>query len=200
VLAREPLRSAASSTPAIEPIGQARMFQSQASFAKLASLVGTTVQRWAAAHFLFVRMGRAEYEWVERAVTGLGYEFVHLEWVPRSGLMRVYIDRDGGVGLDDCARVSDHLSRSLAVEGIAYDRLEVSSPGLDRPLARERDFKRFAGHKARVVLRVPMNGRKNITGVIGESRNGSITLRMDGNVVFVVDLANVDKARLVPEL
>ena len=176
------------------------IFQSRTSFAKLATLVGTTVQRWAAAHFLFVRMGRAEYECVERAVTGLGYEFVHLEWVPRSGLMRVYIDKNGGVGVEDCARVSDHLSRSMVVEGIPYDRLEVSSPGLDRPLARAGDFKRFAGHRARVVLRVPMNGRKNITGVIGEARNGSISLKADGNVVFVIDLANVDKARLVPEL
>jgi ribosome maturation factor RimP len=145
-------------------------------------------------------MGRTEHEWVERAVSGLGYEFVHLEWVPRSGLMRVYIDKEGGVGVEDCARVSDHLSRSMAVEGFEYDRLEVSSPGLDRPLARERDFKRFAGRKARVVLRVPMNGRKNITGIIGESRNGSISLTTEGNVVFVIDLANVEKARLVPEL
>ncbi|MPZ45383.1 MAG: ribosome maturation factor RimP [Betaproteobacteria bacterium] len=145
-------------------------------------------------------MNRNQYEWVERAVTGLGYEFVHLEWVPRSGLMRVYIDKEGGVNLDDCARVSEHLGRSMAVEGIAYDRLEISSPGLDRPLARELDFKRFAGHKARIVLRIPVSGRKTITGVIGESKNGSIVLAADGNVVFVIDLANVDKARLVPEL
>jgi ribosome maturation factor RimP len=130
----------------------------------------------------------------------LGYEFVHLEWVPRSGLMRVYIDKEGGVSVDDCARVSEHLSRSMTVEGIPYDRLEVSSPGLDRPLARAQDFKRFAGHKARVVLRVPVNGRKTITGLIGESRNGSIALTADGNVVFVIDWANIDKARLVPEL
>jgi ribosome maturation factor RimP len=145
-------------------------------------------------------MGRSELDWVERAVSGLGYEFVHLEWVPRSGLMRVYIDKDGGVGLEDCARVSDHLTRSMAVEGFEYDRLEVSSPGLDRPLGRERDFRRFTGRKARVVLRVPMNGRKNVTGIIGETRNGSISLTTEGNVVFVIDLANVEKARLVPEL
>jgi ribosome maturation factor RimP len=150
--------------------------------------------------FFVCAMNRNQYEWVERAVTGLGYEFVHLEWVPRSGLMRVYIDKEGGISVDDCARVSDHLSRSMTVEGIAYDRLEVSSPGLDRPLARERDFKRFAGHKARVVLRVPVNGRKTITGTIGESKNGSIALAADGNVVFVIDMANIDKARLVPEL
>jgi ribosome maturation factor RimP len=150
--------------------------------------------------FFVCAMNRSQYEWVERAVAGLGYEFVHLEWVPRSGLMRVYIDKEGGVSVDDCARVSEHLSRSMTVEGIPYDRLEVSSPGLDRPLARAQDFKRFAGHKARVVLRVPVNGRKTITGLIGESRNGSIALTADGNVVFVIDWANIDKARLVPEL
>jgi ribosome maturation factor RimP len=146
-------------------------------------------------------MDRNDYESaVERLVTGLGYEFVHLEWVPRSGLMRVYIDKEDGVNVDDCARVSEHLSRSLAVEGIAYERLEVSSPGLDRPLARERDFKRFAGRKARIVLRMPMNGRKTVTGVIGESKDGSITVAAEGNLVFVIDVANIDKARLVPEL
>lgn len=145
-------------------------------------------------------MNRDHYEWIERAVTGLGYEFVHLEWVPRSGLVRVYVDKQGGINIDDCARVSEHLSRSMAVEGIDYERLEVSSPGLDRPLARERDFERFVGHKARVVLRVPVNGRRTITGVIGESKNGTVTLEGDRNAVFVIELANVDKARLVPEL
>ena len=143
--------------------------------------------------------GKAQYESVERAVRGLGYEFVHMEWVPRSGLMRVYIDTPNGVGLDDCARVSEQLSRTMAVEGLSYDRLEVSSPGLDRPLAKEEDFKRFVGRKARVVLRVPLNGRKNITGIIGEAKSGSISLTAE-KIVFVVDLANVDKARLVPEL
>lgn len=150
--------------------------------------------------FFVCAMNRNQYEWVERMVGGLGYEFVHLEWVPRSGLMRLYIDKHGGVNVDDCARVSEQLSRSMAVEGIDYDRLEVSSPGLDRPLARERDFKRFAGHRVRVVLRVPVNGRKTITGLIGGSKNGAITLETDENVVFVVDLANVEKARLVAEL
>jgi len=144
-------------------------------------------------------MNRNQNEAVERAVRGLGYEFVHLEWVPRSGLLRLYIDKPEGVGLEDCARVSDHLSRALTVEGLAYERLEVSSPGLDRPLAKEDDFKRFAGRKARVVLRVPVNGRKNITGTIGEAEPGQVSLAAD-NAVFVVDVANIDKARLVPEL
>ena len=146
-------------------------------------------------------MGRRQYEMVERVVSGLGYEFVHLEWVPRSGLMRVYIDNEGGVGLEDCARVSEQLGRTLSVEGIDYDRLEVSSPGLDRPLVKEKDFKRFAGHRARIALRMPMNGRKNVTGVIAyDSAPGCVTLSTEGGGSFVIELANVDKARLVPEL
>ncbi len=130
---------------------------------------------------------------------GLGYEFVHLEWIPRSGLVRVYIDKPDGVTVEDCARVSEHLGRTMAVEGLNYERLEVSSPGLDRPLAKEEDFRRFVGRKARVVLRVPLEGRKNITGTLSESAAGTIRLAAD-NGVFVVDLANVDKARLVPDL
>ena len=146
-------------------------------------------------------MSRIRYEMVERVVSGLGYEFVHLEWIPRSGLMRVYIDRESGVGLDDCARVSEQLSRTLSVEGVEYERLEVSSPGLDRPLVKEKDFKRFTGHRARIVLRMPMNGRKNFTGVIAhDSSPGCVTLSTEGGDSFVIELANVDKARLVPEL
>lgn len=145
-----------------------------------------------------MRTDRDEYAAVERALSGLGYEFVHLEWVPRSGLLRVYIDKPGGVGIEDCARVSDHLSRVLAVEGYAYERLEVSSPGLDRPLSREQDFKRFRGQRARIGLRVPVNGRKTYTGVLGEYANGAISVVADDGSIFTIDLANVEKARLVP--
>ena len=157
------------------------------------------MKRWAAAHFLFVPMNRSQHAAIERAVRGLGYEFVHLEWIPRSGLVRIYIDKPAGVNVDDCALVSEHLSRTMAVEGLSYERLEVSSPGLDRPLAKEDDFRRFVGRKARVVLRVPLNGRKNITGTLSESAVGTVRLAADDDV-FVVELANIDKARLVPEL
>lgn len=159
-----------------------------------------STSRWAAAHFLFVRTDRKEYLLVERAVSGLGYEFVHLEWVPRSGLLRVYIDKPGGISVDDCARVSDHLSRLAAVEGIGYERLEVSSPGLDRPLGSERDFKRFRGHRVRLALRVPVNGRRTLTGTLGDCMDGTICVQADDKSTIVIDLGNVDKARLVPGL
>lgn len=144
-------------------------------------------------------MDRRRYEWIERVVVGMGYEFVHVEWAGRSGLVRVYIDKSEGVGLEDCAAVSEQLSRAMTVEGIPYERLEISSPGLDRPLVRERDFQRFTGQRAKVVLRVPLNGRKNFSGTIAEAGDGSIRLEVDGGAVQL-DLSNIDKARLIPEL
>ena len=157
------------------------------------------MMRWAAAHFLFPSMRQIEYEWLDRVVSGLGYELVHLEWVPRNGLARVYIDKPGGVSVDDCARVSEHLSRAMTVEGYVYERLEVSSPGLDRPLARAKDFERYRGHKARVVLKVPVNGRKTVVGRLDMGGDNSIALIAEDATQFVLDLANVEKARLVPE-
>jgi ribosome maturation factor RimP len=145
-------------------------------------------------------MRQIEHEWLERVVAGLGFELVHLEWVPRNGLVRVYIDKPGGVTVDDCARVSEHLSRSMTVEGFEYERLEISSPGLDRPLARAKDFARFRGHKARIVLKVPVNGRKTVVGRLNSSGGDSVALVADDDTQFVFDLANVEKARLVPEL
>jgi len=145
-------------------------------------------------------VNKQHYDWIEKSVTGLGYEFVHLEWVGRSGLLRLYIDKPNGIALEDCALVSEHLSRAMLVEGIGYERLEVSSPGLDRPLARERDFIKFAGEKARIVLRVPQNGRKNFTGTLGAAVSGSLSLVLDDGETAVIQLSNIDKARLVPQL
>ena len=133
---------------------------------------------------------------VETTVTGLGYELVDLE-VSGRGLMRLLMDKPGGITLDDCERVSHHLTRLFAVEGVDYDRLEVSSPGLDRPLKKEADFVRFRGEKAQLKLRMPLAGRKNFTGILGEVQDGVLQLEVDGNQVLI-ELSNLDKARLVP--
>ena len=133
---------------------------------------------------------------VETTVTGLGYELVDLE-VSGRGLMRVLLDKPEGITLEDCERVSHQLTRLFAVEGVSYDRLEVSSPGLDRPLKKEADFVRFCGSKAQLKLRMPMAGRKNFTGILGEVRGGVLQLDVDGNQVSI-ELSNLDKARLVP--
>jgi ribosome maturation factor RimP len=87
----------------------------------------------------------------------------------------------------------------LAVENINYDRLEVSSPGLDRLLKNERDFVRFAGQKARIKLRIPVDGQRNFVGVLRETGAGKVRLEVDGKVLSL-DLANLEKARLVPAI
>ncbi len=137
-------------------------------------------------------------DFVERTLNGLGYELVDLERSGR-GLMRVFIDKAEGINVDDCALVSNQLTRLFEVEHVPYDRLEVSSPGLDRVLRGERDFARFAGERARVKVRIPVNGQRNFTGRLGPVAEGALSLEIDGAMVRL-DLANVEKARLVPQI
>lgn len=133
---------------------------------------------------------------METTLTGLGYELVDLE-VSGRGLMRVLMDKPGGIALEDCEQVSHQLTRLFAVEGVSYERLEVSSPGLDRPLKKEADFVRFRGEKVQIKLRMPLTGRKNFSGIMGEVQGGTLQLDVDGNQV-AIELSNIDKARLVP--
>lgn len=136
---------------------------------------------------------------LETTLSGLGYELVDMERTSQGRLMRIYIDKPGGIMLDDCAAVSNHLSRVLTVENVSYERLEISSPGLDRPLKKERDFVRFAGQKVRVKLRVPQEGQRNFVGLLQETHGGKVALDVEGKAV-TFDLANLDKARLVPAI
>src|SRR5688500_11144915 len=129
----------------------------------------------------------------------MGYELVDVQASNGGRLLRLFIDKPGGVTLDDCAAISRHLTRVLAVEGIDYERLEVSSPGLDRPLRKEQDFVRYAGQKARIKVRVPVAGQRNFVGVLRDTRAGKVEIEVDGKTVSL-DLANLDKARLVPAL
>ncbi len=134
---------------------------------------------------------------VEKTVIGLGYEFVDLERVGR-GLMRVYIDKPDGVNVDDCATVSHQLTRLFVVEGVDYDRLEVSSPGLDRPLRKAADFVRFSGREVRLRTRMPRDGRRNFAGRILAVTGERLTLEVEGaNIDF--ELGDLDRAHLVPE-
>jgi ribosome maturation factor RimP len=164
---------------------------------------------------------------IERTVVGLGYEFVELER-GGGGLLRVTLDAPqapGGIGLDDCERVSRQLTRVLEVEGIDYDRLEVSSPGLDRRLSKPQDFARFTGQQVQVQLVEPVDGRRRLRGrlvaLMGTAGDERITLELTDDTpapdakgqrrrqakgsarpvrVVEVALAAIDKARLVPEL
>jgi ribosome maturation factor RimP len=134
---------------------------------------------------------------LENTLAGLGYELVDLERSPKGALMRIFIDKPGGITVEDCALVSNHLDRVFTVENVAYDRLEISSPGLDRPLRKAEDFVRFSGQKAKLKLRVPLEGQRNFVGVIRECEAGKVGIEVDGRVLSV-DLGNVDKARLMP--
>jgi ribosome maturation factor RimP len=137
---------------------------------------------------------------LERTVAGLGCQLADFDFSNRNRLLRVFIDRQsGGVTLDDCEAVTRQLQRVLPVEGIDYDRLEVSSPGLDRRLKKASDFARFAGHRADVRLRVPVNGRRNFVGTLRGVKGDRVELDFDGGHLDF-DLADMDRARLVPEL
>jgi ribosome maturation factor RimP len=136
---------------------------------------------------------------LETTLAGMGYELVGVERPSRGGLLRLYIDKPGGITLDDCSAVSNQVSRVLTVENVSYDRLEVSSPGLDRLLKGERDFTRFAGQRARVRTRMPVDGQRNFKGVVREASAGRVQLEVDGKVISL-DIGNVETARLVPDL
>jgi ribosome maturation factor RimP len=135
---------------------------------------------------------------IETTVNGLGYELVDFERSGR-GLLRVFIDKPEGISVEDCQTVSNQLTRLFLVENVEYDRLEISSPGLDRALKKEADFMRFAGEKVQLKLRMPLAGRKNFAGIIGTVKEGVLQLDVDGSQVEI-ELSNLDKARLVPNL
>ncbi len=137
---------------------------------------------------------------VESTVAGMGYELVDAQVSNRGRLLRVFIDKQCGITVDDCADVSRQLSRVFAVEGVDYDRLEVSSPGLDRPLRRAADFERFAGQKVDVRMRTADHtGRRRFVGTLRGAAAGSATVEVEGQTVELA-LDGIERARLVPEL
>jgi len=139
-------------------------------------------------------------EVVESVVAGMGYELVDLQASNGGRLLRLFIDKAGGINVDDCAAVSRQLSRVLEVEGVDYERLEVSSPGLDRQLRKHADFARFAGQKAELKMLTPdASGRRRYVGVLRGVEAGQVTLELDGQEVALA-LDDLERAKLVPEL
>jgi ribosome maturation factor RimP len=148
---------------------------------------------------------------IERTVTGLGYELVDVER-SAAGLLRVTIDRMPGtrypgaegeaVTVDDCERVTRQLQYALEVAGLAYERLEVSSPGLDRPLKTEEHYRRFAGQAVSLTLKLPFQGRKHWTGTLQPRDGGWRLVTTDGKskTEEALDFAfdEVRETRLVP--
>ncbi|NML25405.1 ribosome maturation factor RimP [Zoogloea dura] len=134
---------------------------------------------------------------IEQTAEGLGYELVDFETSPRGRLMRVFIDSPNGITVDDCATVSNQLTRIFEVENVDYDRLEVSSPGLDRPLSKPADFERFAGQDVQVRLRMPIANQRNFSGVLQGLKEGMVTLETEKGSMEI-PFEEIEKARLVP--
>jgi ribosome maturation factor RimP len=134
-------------------------------------------------------------------VSGMGYELVELQAANGGRMLRLFIDKAGGIDVEDCAAVSRQLSRVFEVEGVDYERLEVSSPGLDRPLRKAADFLRFAGHKADVRMRTAdSTGRRRYVGVLRGVAAGAVDVELEGKTTVRLALDDLERARLVPEL
>ena len=141
---------------------------------------------------------------VRQEVELLGYELVGVELTGQSKgatLLRIYIDHADGITLDDCVAVSHQVSGVLDVEDPIKEnyRLEVSSPGLDRPLFTKEHFRRFCGHKASVKLRTKVAGRRKIVGVLIAVGEDEVVVDEAGER-YTVAFDSIDSARLVPEL
>ena len=135
-------------------------------------------------------------------IEDMGYEFVGLEHRsnPKNPVLVIYIDRPEGIAVDDCENVSREVAALLDVEDPipGHYNLEVSSPGLDRPLFTLQQFERFRGEQAKVSLYAPLDGRRKFKGTILGATEGVVKLEQDGTEVEL-DMGNIAKARLVPD-
>ena len=138
---------------------------------------------------------------IASALPNFGCTLVDCERVSGANLLRILIDKDGGVTVDDCALVSNHLIRLFEVEGVTYDRLEVSSPGLDRPLITHEDYERFKGELVSVQTNLPVNGRKNFKGVLrGLNAEQEVVISIENDQQISIDLREIRRTKLVPKI
>ncbi len=137
---------------------------------------------------------------IEPVLAEMGIELVDMEYRSGQGrrVLSIYADRPTGINLDDCAMVSREIGNLLDVKDLLQHHyvLEVSSPGLNRPLKREKDFLRAIGQKIKVKTAVPLKGRKNFSGVLQSFENGTLQLKLDDTVVRI-SKESVNKANLV---
>jgi ribosome maturation factor RimP len=133
---------------------------------------------------------------------GLSLVDIEYKWERGGWIFRVLIDKTQGITLDDCARVSREFGQLLDVENIipASYRLEVSSPGLDRPLKKEADFIKYTGRRVRIKTREPVSGRRNFKGDLLGCAEAKVTVKVEGGEVFTIPLASILKANLALEL
>jgi len=137
---------------------------------------------------------------LERVVEFAGMELVHVEARRESGgmVLRLFIDREGGVTLDDCARVSRQVSAELDVDDPLPGRytLEVSSPGLDRPLSKDRDFQRFSGQTVRIVTAAPLDGQRHFKGRLNGLAEGLVHVVLEDGREIAIPREMMTSARL----
>lgn len=152
--------------------------------------------------FFFTRMAISDQieQLVEAPIESLGYELVGVEYIQNgvNTVLRLYIDSEQGIGIEDCERVSHQVSGILEVEdpiSSAY-ALEISSPGFDRPLFKERDFVRFTGSDVKIAMKLPIQGRRNFRGILQGFSDGDILIEVDGEV-YELPLTKLSKAKLV---
>ena len=136
---------------------------------------------------------------IEKLVTQLGYELVDFETINGGQILRIYIDKGDLIDIEDCTKVSNHVNNVLSVEtDYDYERLEVSSPGLDRVIKKLNDFDRFKGEKIKIKTRYALENRKNFKGILSGTKGESIMIEVD-NESLLIDFENIDKARLDPD-
>ena len=136
---------------------------------------------------------------IEKLVTQLGYELVDFETVNGGQILRIFIDKGDLIDIEDCTKVSNHVNNVLSVEtDYDYERLEVSSPGLDRVIKKLNDFDRFKGQKIKIKTRFAIENRKNFKGTLSGTKGESIMIEID-NESLLIDFENIDKARLDPD-
>ena len=139
---------------------------------------------------------------VESGANALGYELVAVEYVPqrKNSLLRVYIDSPEGITLDDCEKVSRQISALLDVEDPikGHYMLEVSSPGIDRPLVKPEHFEKFCGERVKVTTHGMYLGRKRFTGQLTEVTETGIVVEVDGEA-YDLPFDDINSAKLSPE-
>lgn len=135
---------------------------------------------------------------LETTVPGLGYELVDVEITPAK-IIRVFIDKADGLSVEDCAEVSNHLGKVFLAEEVDYNRLEVSSPGLERPLKKLGDYQRFSGRLVRIKTFELFDGQKVFLGHINSVDGEKITIQLENGNLFSVEFPDISRARLVYE-
>ncbi len=138
----------------------------------------------------------------EPVVTGMGYELIEIEHFPnpKHGVLRLYIDKVSGINIDDCSAVSRQISALIDVEDPVRGQfnLEVSSPGLDRPLKRLKDYQHFIGEIVKIKTSMPQDGQRNFKGRLLSADAQKVVIETDSEEI-TLPMTAIDKARLVPQ-